>query len=41
MSAISIPKAQRALVMQGGGSFGAYELGVFKALHKMLPHRDC
>jgi predicted acylesterase/phospholipase RssA len=40
MSAISIPKVQRALVMQGGGSLGAYELGVFKALYKMLPHRD-
>jgi NTE family protein len=40
MSDISIPKVQRALVMQGGGSLGAYELGVFKALYKMLPHRD-
>ena len=37
MSAVSIPKVQRALVMQGGGSLGAYELGVFKALYKNAP----
>lgn len=30
MSAISIPKVQHAPVMQGGGSLGAYELGVFQ-----------
>ena len=40
MTTISIPKMQRALVMQGGGSLGAYELGVFKALYEELPHRD-
>jgi NTE family protein len=40
MSDVSIPKSQRALVMQGGGSLGAYESGVFKALYEELPHRD-
>src|SRR5919107_3399288 len=28
----SIPKIQRALVLQGGGALGAYQAGVFKAL---------
>lgn len=31
---------QRALVMQGGSSLGAYEAGVFKALYHKLPHKD-
>ena len=29
----SVPKIQRALVMQGGGALGAYEAGVFKAFY--------
>lgn len=32
--------AQRALVLQGGGALGAYELGVFKALYKRLLSLD-
>jgi NTE family protein len=40
MSTSDIPRVQRALVMQGGGSLGAYEAGVFKALYQKLPHKD-
>lgn len=29
----SVPKVQKALVLQGGGALGAYEAGVFKALY--------
>jgi NTE family protein len=29
-------KTQRALVLQGGGSFGAYEVGVLKVLYEKL-----
>ncbi len=29
---MEIPKAQRALVLQGGGALGAYEVGVLKVL---------
>ena len=28
----SIPHVQRALVLQGGGALGAYQVGVFKCL---------
>jgi predicted acylesterase/phospholipase RssA len=31
-----IPSKQRALVLQGGGALGAYEVGVIKKLHKVL-----
>lgn len=31
-----IPSKQRALVLQGGGALGAYEVGVIKKLHEML-----
>jgi len=30
------PKSRRALVLQGGGSLGAYEAGVFKAIYEHL-----
>jgi NTE family protein len=30
---IQIPKEQRALILQGGGSLGAYEAGVFRAIY--------
>lgn len=30
------PKRQRALVLQGGGALGAYEIGVLKVLSKKL-----
>lgn len=32
----AIPKTQRALVLQGGGALGAYEVGVLKVLCKKL-----
>ena len=35
-----IPKVQRALIMQGGGSLGAYEAGVFRTLYKKISDID-
>ena len=35
-----IPKEERALVLQGGGSLGAYEVGAYKALHEWLVEKD-
>jgi NTE family protein len=32
----SIPKVQRALVLQGGGALGAYQAGVLKALYEKI-----
>jgi NTE family protein len=32
----SIPKVQRALVLQGGGAIGAYQAGVFKSLYEKM-----
>jgi predicted acylesterase/phospholipase RssA len=34
------PKRQRALVLQGGGALGAYEIGVLKVLSKKLKAED-
>ena len=31
---------QRALVLQGGGALGAYELGVYRALCERLIEKD-
>jgi len=39
MSADKVPK-QRALVLQGGGSLGAYEAGVFDVLYYWLRKQD-
>ena len=36
----SKPKRQRALVLQGGGALGAYEIGVLKILSKKLKEED-
>lgn len=36
MSNIIVPKSQRALVFQGGGSLGAYEAGVFHVLYHWI-----
>ena len=33
---INPPKIQRALVLQGGGSLGAYEAGVFHILYHWI-----
>ena len=35
-SEYSIPKVQRALVLQGGGALGAYQAGVFKGLYEKI-----
>ena len=37
---IIVKMVQRALVFQGGGSLGAYEAGVFKALCEVLVEQD-
>lgn len=36
MSYITVPKLQRALVFQGGGSLGAYEAGVYHVLYHWI-----
>ena len=33
-------RTQRALVLQGGGSLGAYEAGVFKAIYEIISLQD-
>ena len=33
------PPVQRALVLQGGGALGAYQVGAFKALYEKLEKR--
>lgn len=35
-----VPSKQRVLILQGGGSLGAYEAGIFKALHEKIPEED-
>src|SRR6266540_1555814 len=40
MNLSGIPKKDRALVLQGGGSLGAYEAGVYKALYYWLAKKD-
>lgn len=35
-----IPKEERALVLQGGGSLGAYEVGIYKVVHSFLKYKD-
>ncbi len=40
MSQEFVPKKQRALVFQGGGSLGAYEAGVFQALYENITKED-
>ena len=39
-STTSVPASERALVLQGGGSLGAYEAGAYKALHEWLSKKD-
>jgi NTE family protein len=36
----NIPAKERALVLQGGGSLGAYEAGAYKGLYEYLSARD-
>lgn len=33
---VDIPEKERALVLQGGGSLGAYGAGVYSALYESL-----
>ena len=35
-----IPDGQRALVLQGGGSLGAYEAGAYQALYERITKTD-
>jgi NTE family protein len=35
-----IPEKERALVLQGGGSLGAYEAGAYKAIYETLSKED-
>jgi len=35
-----IPEKERALVLQGGGSLGAYEAGAYRAIYEFLSNRD-
>jgi predicted acylesterase/phospholipase RssA len=39
MAIKDVPKIQRALVLQGGGALGAYEVGVIKALYEKLTEK--
>lgn len=34
------PELERSLIFQGGGSLGAYEAGVYKALYKKIKEND-
>jgi NTE family protein len=40
MNSSDIPKKERAIVLQGGGSLGAYEAGAYKALYYWLARKD-
>src|SRR5574342_304291 len=35
----NIPKEERALILQGGGSLGAYEVGAYQVAYQLLKHR--
>jgi predicted acylesterase/phospholipase RssA len=36
----SVPEKERGLVLQGGGSLGAYEAGAYKAIYQVLSKED-
>lgn len=36
----NLPEKQRALVLQGGGSLGAYEAGVYQAMYESISRSD-
>ena len=36
----NIPQEERALILQGGGSLGAYEVGAYKVGYEFLKYRD-
>ena len=35
-----IPKEERAMILQGGGSLGAYEVGAYKAAYQFITYRN-
>jgi NTE family protein len=35
-----VPDGQRALVLQGGGSLGAYEAGAYQAIYERITKTD-
>src|SRR5574342_350874 len=35
----NIPKEERALILQGGGSLGAYEVGAYQVAYPLIKHR--
>jgi len=37
---VSIPKEERAVLLQGGGSLGAYEVGAYKVGYQFIKQRD-
>lgn len=37
---MDIPEKERAIVLQGGGSLGAYEAGAYRALYERLSEKD-
>jgi predicted acylesterase/phospholipase RssA len=37
---MDIPEKERAVVLQGGGSLGAYEAGAYRALYESLSKKD-
>ena len=37
---MSIPEKERALVLQGGGSLGAYGAGAYRAIYEFLSNKD-
>jgi NTE family protein len=37
---IDLPEKERAIVLQGGGSLGAYEAGAYRALYERLAEKD-
>jgi NTE family protein len=39
-TSIAVPTRQRALVLQGGGTLGAYDAGVFQALYDKIDTSD-
>jgi NTE family protein len=36
----NVPNFQRVLILQGGGSLGAYEAGVYQAFYEMVTKKD-
>ena len=37
---LPIPKKKRALILQGGGALGGYEVGVFNAIYDKIMRKE-